>query len=50
MNGSKMHCQGLIQEKIWSESVPFTKNGDLKMDPAQKSETLKWTLHENQRP
>ena len=36
--------QGFIQDKIGSKIEPFTKTGDLKTDPSQKSETLKRTL------
>ena len=37
--------QGFIQEKIGSENGPFTKIGDFKTDPSQKSETLKRILN-----
>ena len=43
------HEQGFIQEKIGSESGPFTKTSNLKTDPSQKSATLKRTLHKIQR-
>ena len=39
-----MNVQGFIQEKIWSESGPFTKIDEIKTDALQKSTTLQQTL------
>ena len=39
--------QKFIQEKIGSKNRPLTKIDDLKTDPSQKLEILKWTLHKN---
>ena len=39
-----MLLQGFIPKKIGSENGPFIKIGDLRTDPSQKSEILKWTI------
>ena len=42
--------KGVHAGENWARKWIFTKIGYLKTDLSQKSETLKRTLHENQRP
>ena len=39
-----IHAQGFIQEKTGFRNGPYIKICDLKMDPSQKSESLKRTV------